>query len=260
MNIFPDNLNEWVSGTKWIYNSGGVGPAGGSVTITGATIGQAAKIALQYLDDHVTSTSTSYYEDYTSNAECSAAHGSSTTTNWSIKVTGITSAANIATISTSYNNVANCNSASSSTVQQELTIIPVSCTPDSLDPVCPITEPDEVDLTTFDSVRTTWPEGTVHQLSWSNSGNGFYSSSLDPNIPTKWNYPVDDAAYGPSKLNLCTPDGVPVAVEHLSDGSFVYFARDIDNEPDTTTAPIKQYTSEGKYKGILSKEAYNNLQ
>lgn len=120
-----------------------------------------------------------------------------------------------------------------------------------------------------DPVATTWKQvvaDTPHQLAFSAEKGGFVSSRFDADIPLNFKNPAsqdtDLAIYetgkGLSKLQLCTPDGNPVVVETLKDGTFTYFEDDGFGDPDVAS-PILHFDKDGKYLNTLREDEYEYL-
>lgn len=259
----PSTINDWTSGTRWIYNSGGIGPSGGVGTGPWATAGQALRAALDQLDTHVDGTSTSYYDPYVQ-ATCSTDGHGGTTSRWSIRVTDISiSPGTVSTMSiTSQSDDIFACAGSASTTTYTITFITESCTP--VDAGCPVSAPTDEEFVAERALTAAWPTGTNHQLAFNAELGGFFSSRYDPNIPLKFRRPItnDSGVIGPvkgmGKLELCTQTDTPVVVEALRDGEIVYFEDDGFGSPDLTTNPIRIFDKDGKYKGTINEDEYES--
>lgn len=115
---------------------------------------------------------------------------------------------------------------------------------------------------------SSWDEavpGTPHQLAYNAKKGGFMSSRYDSDIPLKYKNPAStgngsvESTRGLSKLELCTPDGNPVVVETLRDGSIVYYEDDGFGAPDTATNKIQRFDQDGKFVNTITEDEWNFL-
>lgn len=255
-----ENLNTWESGIRWTAFSGTIGPAGG-VAGSFATAALAYEAALQQLEDNVDLNSNHYFGDFNAGT-CSSDGHSGTTSRWKIKVNSASSINDTFTIESSYIEAFAC--ANASVINQTLVFAPEACVASGTTGSCPTVAPDDVTeetLLAFGALNpaSSWSDSSAHQLTWNKKKAGFFSSKYDTDIPDKFKYPQDAKAYGPSKLQLCTPSGNPVVVEHLQDGGFVYFEDDGTGDPDTTTNKISKFSEDGVFEGTISEDRYEFL-
>lgn len=256
----PDGIFAWEYQKRWRATGGVIGPSGGVSGGPWPTAAAALRAALDQLDTYVNSNSTAYYDAYNASV-CHADGHTFRASRWRIRITDIDFSETTLTIRSAHDFSFACGAISDAT--NSCTFARGSCTVGDI--ACPALEPARPVFGLEKGFYPPWEAGTTHQLAYSAEHGGFMSSALDSSIPLKYKNPISNYDFtvigntpGLSKLDLCTEDDVPVTVEVLKNGEFVYYENDGAGNPDLTTYPMQKYNSKGEYVGTITEDEYES--